>query len=648
MYNKDGIIFDYYDDEDKEIVRDLYLRTYLSGERCGPLTNKPSIDRPWLINYSEEEISKRIPKRRLYSDLILSNRDNLDGIAVSYYGNDIIYRDLISNIEKAASSFVSMGIKKGDVVSVSMPYLPETIYTIYGLNKIGAIVNMIDPRINGELIEEYMREANSRNIVMIDKIEDKINSIMKKGLEIDNVISVSPYNSMGNYFIRKFGSLKKSKYGYMSWNKFISRGNGIVKEEEFSPAELAVIEYTSGTSGKPKGVMLSNETFNALAYFQKQSLLNQVGDKFLLIMPPFIAYGLVIGMHDMLCQGQRLIMIPNFTLDKAPSMLGELIDKYHPNYIMGVPNFLTILMDYDKDLSFLKGVIIGGDHLDKEIERKAREFFRLCDSGAKVLKGWGMTEIASCGSFTKTDIENHLGSVGIPLSKNVVKILPRLNDENDRYDIDGEELSYDEEGVMFISSPSQTLGYFKNKEATDRIVYVDKNGKSWINTGDIFKVSKDGYLYFCNREKRVVVRPDGHNIPSNQIESIASSHCGVESAIVVGVKSRKYAHGSLACLCVTPKDKGLSSEEYEKILSEISYKCNEMLQPRDRAKFIVMLDKIGLTMNGKTDFNSLTEEINKYITEINIDEDERDVFCLVRGSRLTKNNVKKKTRIISH
>ena len=84
---------------------------------------------------------------------------------------------------------------------------------------------------------------------------------------------------------------------------------------EFTPNDLAVIEYTSGTSGKPKGVKLTNEAFNALSYFQKQSLKNEVGDKFLLIMPPFIAYGLVIGMHDMLCQGQHLLMIPTFTLD---------------------------------------------------------------------------------------------------------------------------------------------------------------------------------------------------------------------------------------------------------------------------------------------------------------------------------------------
>lgn len=642
MYNKDGIIKENYDKEDIEIIRDLYLRTYLTGERLGPLTGKPSIDRPWLINYSEEEIATRIPKRRLYRDLIESSKNNLSNIAIEYYGNKITYEELIKNIEITASSLKIKGIKKGDVVSVSMPYLPETIYTIYALNKIGAIVNMIDPRINDDLIFDYMKNANSRNIIMIDKIESKINNLILRGLELDNVISVSPTNSMGNIILRKIGKHKKNKYNFIKWNKFFNPDGDYVKEEPFEENALAVIEYTSGTSGKPKGVKLSNETFNALSYFQKQSLLNEVGDKFLLIMPPFIAYGLVIGMHNMLCQGQHLLMIPSFTLDKAPKMLGKLINKYHPNYIMGVPNFLLVLMKYKKNLSFLKGIIIGGDHLDKEIEKRAREYLKNHDSNAKVLKGWGMTEIASCGTFTKNDVKNNLGSVGIPLSKNVVKVLPRKNDENVRYNIDDEELYYNEEGILFISSPSMTLGYFKNEEASNKIIYTDKDGNKWVNTGDIFKISNDGSLYFCGREKRVVVRPDGHNIPSNQIESIASLHYNVETAVVVGTKSRKYAHGSVATLCIVLKDNNLDLTTKENILSEIENKCRESLQPRDRAKYYFILDSIPYAMNGKIDYRLLTDYVNELIDKSNIDEDTRKSFYLVDQNILSHDKVRKK------
>lgn len=632
MYNKDGIISKDFDKEDIETVKNLYLRTYLTGERFGPLTGKPNVDRPWLINYSEEEIQTKIPKRRMYSDLVESSKNNLSNIAIEYYGNKINYKELIKNIDVTASSLVKKGIKKGDTVSVIMPYMPETVYTIYALNKIGAYVNVIDPRINEDLIFDYIKNAGSRNIIMIDRIESKINNLIAKGLELDNVITVSPTNSMKNWLLRLIGKHKKSN-NFENWTNFFDSTLENTPLAPFEENELAVIEYTSGTSGKPKGVKLSNEAFNSLAYFQKQSLKNEVGDKFLLIMPPFIAYGLVIGMHDMLCQGQHLLMIPNFTLDKAPKMLGKLINKYHPNYIMGVPNFLTILMKYNKDLSFLKGIIIGGDHLDKVIEQKARDYLKEHNSSAKVLKGWGMTEIASCGTFTKTDSQNNLGSVGIPLSKNTIKVLNRKNDENARYDINEEELLYNEEGVLFISSPSTTLGYYKNKEATDKIVYTDKEGNKWINTGDIFKVDKDGSLYFCGREKRVVVRPDGHNIPTSQIESIALSEEEVESAVVIGTKSRKYAHGSVASLCISLKDKNIDSPSKEQVLNKIEEKCKEHLQPRDRAKYYVLVDSIPYTMNGKVDYISLNSYVEELIKEANIEEESKESFHLLQEDK---------------
>ena len=627
-----------YINNNEEIERDLYLRTLLTGKRLGPLTGKASIDKPWLINYSNEQIGLQIPSRRMYEDLLWYTQNLKLDIAIEYFGNKITYEELRKNIEITAASFIKLGVKKGDVVSVCTPYLPETIYTIYALNKIGAIINMIDPRINGELITEYINNANSTYIVTIGKADEKIKKLLPK-TNVKKVVSIPATNSMKNVVLKTLGGLKKTPF--IKWNDFIDKKAEYVEMAEHQKDELAIIEYTSGTSGKPKGVMLSNDAFNALAYFQNQSLINKVGDKFLLIMPPFIAYGLVIGMHDMLCQGQHLLMIPNFTLDKAPKMLGELVDKYHPNSIMGVPNFLSILMNYDKDLSFLKNIIIGGDHLDKEIEKKANEFFKQHNSSATVLKGWGMTEVASCGTFTKNDVKNNLGSVGIPLSKNNIKILPMKSNEEDEYDINAEEVYYGEKGILFISSPSMTLGYFKNEEATKKIIYTDKNGKKWVNSGDVFKMESDGSLYFCGREKRIVVRPDGHNIPSEKIESIASAMDEVETAVVVGVPSKKYNHGSMASLCISLKNKELSSIEKNALLKAIEKNSNAELQPRDRAKYYLIVDKIPYTPNGKVDYISLTEYAKELVNGIEVDEEARETFYIFENELVED---KKKTK----
>ena len=184
-----------YINNNEEIERDLYLRTLLSGERLGPLTGKASIDKPWLINYSNEQIGCPIPSRRMYEDLLWYTQNLKYDIAIEYFGNKITYEELRKNIEITAASFIKHGVKKGDVVSVCTPYLPETIYTIYALNKIGAIINMIDPRINGELITEYINNANSTYIVTIGKADEKIKKLLPK-TNVKKVVSIPATNSM--------------------------------------------------------------------------------------------------------------------------------------------------------------------------------------------------------------------------------------------------------------------------------------------------------------------------------------------------------------------------------------------------------------------------------------------------------------------
>ena len=620
-------------EEKKE--RDIYLARLAKGELQGPPVGFPSIDKPWLKYYEENDLQSDIPKRRMYIDLIEYNKDNMNEIALDYYGTKVTYRELFNNIEKVASSLVQRGIKKGDVVSVCLPYLPETIYIIYALNKIGAIVNMIDPRINEQLITDYVNNANSNYMFVISKAEEKIARILPK-TNIKEVVSVSPLHSYGNSLLRVVSKYKKSNF--MKWDEFINVPFKRTNVAEYKEGELAIIEYTSGTSGIPKGVMLSNESFNSLAHFQFESLKNEVGDTFLLIMPPFIAYGLVIGMHDMLCQGQHLIMVPSFTLDSAPKLLPKLIDKYHPNFIMGVPNFLSILMKYNKDLSFLKGMIVGGDHLDQEIEKKGREYFRNHGNHTGLYKGWGMTEIASCGSFTKTDVENKIGSVGIPLSKNNVMLLKR-KENGERYDVDDKELGYNDEGILFVSSPAATLGYYKREDATNEITYEDDRGIKWINTGDVFKIDQDGALFFKGREKRIVVRPDGHNIPTNQIESIGNAHPLVENAVVVGVPSLKYAHGNYAALCMSLNDNNMSYESLIKVLDEVKRECVTQLQPRDRAKYLLIFNEIPYTMNGKVDYKKLIAQASEKIKEMNKDETSQEFFYIIDKDVIEKPKV---------
>lgn len=625
---------------ENEYLKNLHLKELLTGRISGPLTNLPSNDRPWLKHFSDEEILREIPSCTMYEDLINSNKSNLNSIALEFYGTKITYQELLDNIEQTASSLVSLGVRKGDTVVVSMPYLPETIYLIYAINKIGAVVNMIDPRINKELMTHYINKANSKYAFIVGKIDEKIKDILPK-TTLTKVVSIPATNSVKNKLL-KLPSKVSKKY-FMEWNDFFKKGLERVDTKHSTEDSLAIIEYTSGTSGIPKGVKLSNKSLVSLSHSSRISYKCSVGDKFLLIMPPFIAYGLAIGMHDMLCMGQHLLIIPNFSLDKAKTVLPKLLDKYKPNYIMGVPNFLLFLLDYKKDTSYIKGIVIGGDHLEESLEKKVKDKF----PNLNILKGWGMTEIASCGIFTKTDINNPLGSVGIPLLNNNIKILP-IN-EFSEYDIDGKEISYNEDGLLFINSPTSSTGYFENEEETKKIIVIDKNGNKWINTGDVFSIDENGYLYFKKRIKRIVVRPDGHNIPSTQIEKIGLKNDEVLKSIVVGIPSKKYSHGRHAVLCIQTNNPNMPYDEIETLLKKISADCVQELQPRDRPKYIVAIDEISLTPNGKVDFSNLEKRIRELLDNIEYDEDSNEISYIIEKNKekvkvRTRNIFKKKIR----
>lgn len=597
-----------------EESRDIYLRKLLTGEYFGPLTNYPSIDKPWLKFYTEEQIQEEAIKGSLYDALVHYNRFNLMTTAINYYDNKISYLEMIKKIDETAIAFTNNGVKKGDKVTIAMPYLPETIYSIYALSKIGAIANVIDPRTNAETLKKYINEADSKMIIMIDRIEDKIASI-KDETTLTKFISVSPLlsaNTKTMKLLNKYNNIFKSnKYGFTKWQDFykdyyIEPIDSRVKYEKDMPS---VIVYTSGTSGNPKGAILTNDNFNNLALFQKQSVPDaKIGDKFLLIMPPFIAYGLVIGLHNQLCQGQELIMIPTFTLDKSKDMLAKLIIKYKPSYIMGVPNFVNIMRNDKRlknyNLSFLKGFIVGGDMMNPNDEIKGNEWLHAHSANCNITKGWGMTEGSSCITYPKSNECNEIGSVGIPLSKNNIKILNTENSEN--IDINATELMYNQTGEIFATSPTVMKGYFNRPEYEKEVIFYDNQGQKWIKTGDKGHINQNGILFFEDREKRLVVRPDGHNVSPSQIENVIMQHPAIISCVVVGIPSEKHASGSWPLACIELKEEYLNNKE--QILKEIDDLSIKKIPPRDKANYYEFVSEVLYTSNGKVDYRKMQEK----------------------------------------
>lgn len=360
----------------------------------------------------------------------------------------------------------------------------------------------------------------------------------------------------------------------------------------------AVVVHTGGTTGLPKGVVLSNENVNAIAHQYFYGLQPERRQRFLNIMPPFIAYGIAIGIHMPLCCGNTDILIPQF----APSEFASLMIKYKPNHFCGVPTHFDSLMDSpqmkDFDLSFLVSAGVGGDHLSLKNEEKINHFLKSHGSKHKVSKGYGMTETCSCSCscLIYNDDSNEVGSVGVPLIGNTVAI----------YEIGSQkELPYNEQGEICVTGPTTMLGYYDNETETRKVIHRHADGSKWVHTGDVGYMTEDGLVYVVDRIKRIIVRTDGFKVYPSTIENVISKHESVTICAVVGVRDNGYSQGLLPQAFVVLKD-GFAGREAT-VQKEIEVLCEKELAEYALPVAYTFLTALPLTAIGKVDYRALEQ-----------------------------------------
>lgn len=569
------------------------------------LTGYPSIDKPWLKYYSDEDKKWSVRKCTIYDYIYEKNKNHLDDTALFYMGKKISYRELFKNIDNAAKAFHLMGICEGDKVAICSVTTPEIIYSIYGLNKLGVIVNLLEPRNNAERIKQYLLMSECKYMIMLDICYSKISSILSE-TNLKKIIVVSPTSSASCIYKAGYhitSSKCKIPFGniYEKWESFIKNAKNQDKNipaVSYDAKRPAVIVYTGGTTGIPKGAMLSDDAINHISEFARISTCigTERQEDFLGIMPPFIAYGLCCGIHGPLSQGNRLIVIPNF----KPEKFTKLVLKYRPNHFIGVPSFFEELANYKKkiDLRFIKCAIAGGDKMSVEIEKKVNDFFRNNNASTGIHKGYGMTEMSSAVVIT-TDVCNKEGSVGIPLIGNNAKIIDCET---------GQELMYRQQGELCISTPTAMLGYLNNEEETRKVIEIDEHGEKWIHTGDIAYIDEDGCIFIIDRMKRMIIRPDGHNVFPSVIEAILVTHENVESATVVGKLDGKGLSGKWPVAYVVLKE--ACKQQQDMVKAELIELMKQKLPERDKAEEILFINTLPLTPIGKVDYRQLEKEAN--------------------------------------
>lgn len=598
--------------EEEKKLRNLYLRGLANGELQGPPVGYPSIDKPWLKYYDEKYIKSDMPKQTIYRYTMNSIKDYPSDVVIDWLGFEITTKQFIEEVDKAANSFASMGVKKGDIVTVCSPTFPETIYANYALMKLGAVANNIDPRNNASGIRDDINKVKSDYVIVLDIAEPKIAKIINE-TNVKNVICISYLDSvpkkfkwiykiiLNKKFAQKGLRVPKIDYGdfYLTWNQFLNKGLGTVaKECDYEPNMPVAMVRTGGTTGTPKSVVLTNESGLSLVEQYKATDLGlERGQSLLNIMPGFIAYGWTFGVVMATSLGIKNIIISQFD----PDTFAKDILKNKPNHIVGVPTHCTSLI-HDKRMrkadfsKFLKSISAGGDKFLEEAQKEFDEFLHEHGFDKNSIVGYGVTERNSSVA-TRLNKCNKIGSTGIPLVKNNIAIFKFPEDDKEKGT--EEELGYNEYGEVCISGPSAMLGYYGNPDETKKVQYNHSDGILWTHTKDRGYMDQDGVIYIQGRTKNMIIRPDGHNVWPLEMENIILTHEDVEDCCVVGIPSKTNTQGEYPRAVVVLKNN--CTKDKETIEAELRELCLSMLPERDVPFSYSFVDCLPLTDVGKVD-----------------------------------------------
>lgn len=559
--------------------------------------------KPWLKYYDQKFIDQTLPALSAFEYVCQRSKNHLNDTALEYYGRKFAYADLIVNVKKTAAALRGAGVKKGDIITVVSIMTPEIIALFYAADMMGATLNLVDPRYSVEGIREYIEEVDSHLLVCLNVVYERCRQAAKR-TNVEKVIVLSPADSLPPLMAvgYKLTTPDKNKYAsnVIRWKQFIKGGEGqSTAAEPYDPDHACVVVHTGGTTGSPKGVMLTDDCFNGIALqFQAYPKLFHRGQKLMNIMPPFIAYGFACGIHLPLVLGFTVIIIPN--LD--PAKLGSLVLKHKPEHMFGVPtHYQQLAADpklRDKDLSFIINYAAGGDSLSRGAEQTVNDFLAAHGARYPIAKGYGMTEVSSAATVA-AGLDNKPGSVGIPMVNTVVAAFEPGTDQ---------ELPIGQRGELCISGPCLMKGYYNKPEETAILLRRHPDGRVWAHTGDMGYLDEDGFVYLDSRIKRMIIRHDGFKVFPSMIENVVSRHPAVHQCSVVGCADKDHTQGRLPFVYIVLKAD--TTAKKKQVIRELERMCAEELPEYVQPVAYKFISSMPMTPVGKVDYRQLEADIS--------------------------------------
>ena len=561
-----------------------------------------SASAPWIKYYGSTPAHIEYPRVTMYEMIARAAKKWPSNTAYIFQGRQTSFSDFLGRIDAAAKGLYSMGIRKGDRVTICMANTPQAVDCFYALNRIGAIPNMIHPLSAANEIAFYLNVSRSKAILTLAQFYGKVTSIQDK---LDQPVEIliariadelpAPLNLLFPMTAGGKADKKPRGTGYTLWTDMVSAG----KNTQLPPLngkfdECGAILYSGGTTGTNKGIMLSNLNFNALGLqtIAASGFDRIVGMKMLSIMPVFHGFGLGIGIHTALIGGATCILVPQFSVQ----IYADVLKKQKPNIIPGVPTLFEALLRADGlqglDLSFLKGIFAGGDSLSVELKKKVDDFLKAHNCSEQIREGYGTTECVTASCLTPKDYARS-GSIGVPFPDVYYKIVRPGTTE---------EVPANIEGEICVSGPTVMLGYMDNPEETASTLRHHGDGRIWLHTGDLGHMDEDGFIYFRQRLKRMIVT-SGYNVFPSQIENVIDGHDKVLLSCVIGIKDAY--RGQKIRAYVVPAPGAAPTEELKKeLLAHCANHVARYALPRD----IVFRTELPKTLVGKVAYRVLEEE----------------------------------------
>ena len=554
--------------------------------------------KPWLKYFGDVAHSIDYPRTSMYEAVMMTVAENADEIAYDFMGITATYKQFAEQIDRFANVLAALGLKKGDKITIAMPTSPPGVTAFYAANKLGAVSSMIHPLSTESEVAFYIEKSKSKMALTLDIFYDKFRAVQKRTnletLVIAKMQDYLPMHLSALYWLKQGRKNPKVKTtaDVILLKDMLKTDLPMTPKAQVDPDEVAIILYSGGTTGKPKGILLSNYNFIAEGLMVANwSGLDRKYPYMLAMLPIFHGFGLGVCVNATFMAGGTCIMVPLFN----PDQVAKLIKKKRPNYLIGPPTLYAALNKNENfqkaDLSCLKATFCGADTLPRVVKEEFESIVEKRGGKVSLLEGYGLTEAVTAIMATPLD-QYREGSIGIPFPNMLAKIVKSGTEE---------EAPVGEEGEICVHGPAVMLGYLEEPEETAKTLKKHEDEKIWLHTGDIGTMDEDGFFYFKLREKRMI-KTSGMNVYPAQVEAQLYKHNAVAEACVIGVPDKDLVEKVKAYIAL--KDPSKAGEETKKELLEhchkdlIKWSC-----PRD----IEFIEELPKTLVGKIAFKELEQ-----------------------------------------